>query len=98
MHYSIEPRKRRYLKGYGFISITRNFNNKYSKSLTDISKDFAKNAGKIRLQKGLEATRDLIGNKIADKVTAKPIKNDVINERYVSPKERQKIVAELRLA
>ena len=33
MRYSIEPRERRYVKGYAFMSFARNFNDKYSKSL-----------------------------------------------------------------
>ena len=74
MSYSIEPRERRYVKGYGFMSFARNFSDKYSKSLMDkgidVSKTFAETAGK----KIAEATGDLIGNKIADKVTAKPSK------------------------
>ena len=49
--------------------------------------------------------QDLIGSKIEDKITAKPSKkshdDEVINgipkERYISPKERQKIIDELRL-
>ena len=32
MRYSIEPRERRYVKGYGFKSFARNFSDKYSKS------------------------------------------------------------------
>ena len=32
---SIEPRERRYVKGYGFLSFARNFSDKYSKSLMD---------------------------------------------------------------
>ena len=52
MHYSIEPRERRFVKGYGFLSFARNFNDKYSKSLMDLSKTFAKTAGKkINLNK-----------------------------------------------
>ena len=102
MRYSIEPRKRIYVKGYGFMSFARNFSDKYSKSLIDkgidVSKTFAKTAGKRILKKSAEATGDLIGNKISDKITAKPIKNDVTKERYVSPEERQKILDELRLA
>ena len=102
MRYSIEPRERRYVKGYGFMSFVRNFSDKYSKSLMDkgidVSKNFAKTAGKRILKKCAEATGDLIGNKTADKITAKPIKNDLTNERYVSPEERQKILDELRLA
>ena len=78
MHYSIEPRKRIYVKGYGFMSFARKFSDKYSKSLIDkgihVSKTFAKTAGKRILKKSAEATDDLIGNKIADKITAKPLK------------------------
>ena len=103
MRYSIEPRERRYVKGYDFMSFARNFNDKYSKSLMDASKTFAKTAGKKILKETAKATGDLIGNKIADKITAKPHnKDEVINgipkERYISLKERQKIIDELKLA
>ena len=30
--YSIEPRTREYVKGYGFLSFTRNLPNKYGKN------------------------------------------------------------------
>ena len=33
MCYSIEPRERRYVKGYGFLSFARNLCNKYGKKL-----------------------------------------------------------------
>ena len=107
MRYSIEPRERRFVKEYGFMSFARNFSDKYSKSLMnkgiDLSKNFAKTAGKKILKETAKATGDLIGNKIADKITAKPHnKDEVINgipkERYISPKERQKIIDELKLA
>ena len=103
MHYSIEPRERRYVKGYGFMYFARNFSDKYSKSLMDkgidLSKTFAKTAGKKILTETAKATGDLIGNKIADKITAKPYNEDEVNnERYISPKERQKIINELKLA
>ena len=82
--------------------LQENFSDKYSKSLTDkgidVSKIFAKTAGKRILKKSAKATSDLIGNKIADKITSKPIKNDVTNERYFSPEERQEIINKLRLA
>ena len=89
------------------MSFARNFSDKYSKSLMDkgidVSKKFAKTAGKKVLKETAKATGDLIGNKIADKITAKPHnKDEVINgipkERYISPKERQKIIDELKLA
>ena len=107
MRCSIEPGERRYVKGYGFMSFARNFSDKYSKSLMDkgidLSKTFAKTSGKKILKETAKATGDLIGNKIADKITAKPHnKDEVINEipkeRYISPKERQKIIDELKLA
>ena len=71
MRYSIEPSERRYVKGYGFMSFARNFSDKYSKSLMDkridVSKKFAKTAGKKILKETAKANGDLIGNKIADK-------------------------------
>ena len=55
MRYSIEPRERRYVKGYGFMSFVRNFSDKYSKFLMDkgidVSKKFAKTAAKKYLKK-----------------------------------------------
>ena len=107
MRYSIEPRERRHVKGYGFMSFARNFSDKYSKSLmdkgVDLSQTFAKTAGKKILKETAKATGDLIGNKIADKITSKPHnKDEVINgipkERCISPKGRQKIIDELKLA
>ena len=105
MRYPIEPRERRYVKGYGFLSFARNFNDKYGKSLRNASKTFAKTAGKEILKETAKATGDLIGNKIADKITANLLKkshddeviNGITKERYISPKERQKIIDELRL-
>ena len=102
MRYSIEPRERRFVKGYGFMSFARNFNDKYGKSLRNASKTFAKIAVKEILRETAKATGDLIVNKIADKITTKQHnKDEVINgipkERYISPKERQKIIDELRL-
>ena len=127
MRYSIEPKERRYAKGYGFLSFARNIgtnaakvaknmNNKYSQKLVDTAKksatDAIKTASKRAIQKTVEATGDLVGNKIADKITAKPsasekshneeiqsneVNNEIPKERYISPKERQKIIDELRL-
>ena len=107
MCYSIEPRERRYVKGYGFLSFARNFSDKYSKSLmdkgVDVSKKFAKTAGKKILKETAKANGDLIVIKIADKITgASKISHDEVNneipkERHISPKERQKIIDELKL-
>ena len=35
MRYSTEPRLRKYVKGYGFLSFARNFGNIYGKKLMD---------------------------------------------------------------
>ena len=41
MRYSIEPRDRVYVKGYGFMSFARSMINKYGKKLVDTAKKFA---------------------------------------------------------
>ena len=95
------------------IKTGTNFNSKYGKKLTDTAikagKDFATIAGKKMVHKTGEATGDLIGNKIADKITSAPkkpqneeipsneVSNEIPKERYISPKERQKIIDELKL-
>ena len=65
----------------------------------DVSKKFAKTSGKKILKETAKATGDLIGNKIADKITSasKKSHDQVNNEKYISPKERQKIIDELKL-
>ena len=107
MRYSIEPRERRFVKGYDFMSFARNFSDKYSKSLMDkgvyVIKLFAKTTGKKILKETAKATGDLIGNEIADKITSASKKShDEVNnvlpkERYISPKDKQKIINELKL-
>ena len=74
MRYSVEPRFRKYFKGYGFLSFAKNFGNKYGKKLMDAATktgiDAAKTASKIVVQKSAEAARDLTGIKITDKITS----------------------------
>ena len=77
MRYSIEPRNRIYVKEYGFLSLAKNMgkslSNKYGQKRLDSAKkstkDEIKTASKRPIQKAAEATGDLIGNKIADKIT-----------------------------
>ena len=77
MRYSIEPRDRIYVKGYGFLSFAKNMgkslSNKYGQKLLDSAKksttDAIKTASKRAIQKTAEATSELIGNKIAEKIT-----------------------------
>ena len=77
MRYSIEPRDRVYVKGYGFSSFPKNtgksLSNKCGQKLFDSAKkctsDVIKTAYKKAIQKTAEATGNLIGNKISDKIT-----------------------------
>ena len=74
MRYSTEPRFRKYVKGYGFLSFARKIGDKYGKKLMDTATktgiDAAKTASKRVVQKTAEARGDLIGNKIADKISS----------------------------
>ena len=105
MRYSIELIERSYVKGYRFLSFARNLNNKYGQKRADSAKKSAtdefKIASKRGIQKTAEATGDLVGNKIANKITSISIKptselhpnlvnNEILKERYISPQERQK--------
>ena len=88
--------------------------NKYGKKLVDTYKksatDAIKTASKRAVQKTAEETGDLIGNKIADKISVSKKKSNnndddddddvelaTHTKRYISPEERQQIIDELRL-
>ena len=64
MRYSTEPKYRKYVKGYGFLSFAKWFSDKYGKRLMDtatyVGTYVAKTASKRVLQKTTEATGDLI--------------------------------------
>ena len=78
MRYSIEPRDRIYVKGYGFLSFAKNMVkhlcDKYSQKLLDTTEksttDGVKTSSKRVIQKTAEVTGDLIVKKIADNVTS----------------------------
>ena len=78
MRYSIEPRDRRYVKGYGFLCFAKNIpksiSNKCNQKLVDSGKksasDAIETASKRAIQETAKSTGDLIGNKIADKITS----------------------------
>ena len=106
MRYSTEPKFRKYVKGYGFLSFARKFGDKYGKKLMDIATktgiDATKTASERVVQKTAEATGDLIRNKIANKITSlgKTKDKEKENERqeiYIPPEKRQQIIDDLRL-
>ena len=91
MRYSIEPRDRMCVKGYGFLSFAKNMgkllSNKYGQKLVDSAKkyttDAIKTASKRAIQKTTEATGDFIGNKIGDKITSVSKKSNNNNNEDV---------------
>ena len=106
MKYSAEPKFRKYVKGYDFLSFATRFGDKYDKKLMDTATktgiDAAKTASKRVVQKTAEAAGDLIGDKIADKIislgkTKGKEKEDERQEIYIPPEKRQQIIDDLRL-
>ena len=107
MRYSIEPKYRKYVIGYDFLSFAKNFGNKYDKRLMDTATKTGMDAAKITskrvVQKTAEAAGDLIGNKIADKITSigkskeKEKSKEKPEEIYIPPEKRQRIIDDLRL-
>ena len=61
MRYSTEPRFRKYVEGYGFLSFAKNFGNKYGKKLMDTATKAgmvaAKSASRRVVQKNCRSYR-----------------------------------------
>ena len=49
-HYSVEPRTRKYVQGYGFLSFARNLFSKYGKELFNTASKTGINAPKKVIQ------------------------------------------------
>ena len=113
MRYSIEPTVRIYGKGYGVLSFARNIGThttKVAKSMSNVysqkplnsakksTTDAIKTASKRAIQKTAEATGDLNGNKIENRIT-KTDENEIEipKERYISQEKRQQVTDELIL-
>ena len=128
MRYLLEPKHRKYVQSYGFLSFPRKFGDKYGKKLMDIATktgtdaakkfgdkygknlvdtakkkgiDAAKIAPRRVVQKTAEATGDMIGNNLPNKITSlgksknkEKEKKDEINETndteeiYIPPEKR----------
>ena len=97
MRYSTEPRFRKYVKGYGFLSFANKSGNKHGKKVMDtatkIGIDAAKTASKRVALKTAEATGDLIGNKIADKTTSigKPKEKEAKKQQQQQKKKQKNL-------
>ena len=115
MRYSIEPKDRIYVKGYGLLSFAKNMDtqlsSKYGQKLFDSVKKLTthviKAASKRAVQKTAETTGDLIGNRVADKITSVsktfPEKlrsqnnedndeSEAPKKRYISPEKDNKLL------
>ena len=92
MPYSVEPRTRKYVEEYGFLSFAR----KYEKQLLDTRLDSLKTASK----KVVQNAGEFIGNKIADTVTKSnddsTEKQEPVKEIIIPPEKRDKIFNTLR--
>ena len=106
MRYSIEPRDRIYVKGYGFLSFAKNMgkslSNNYGQKLLDSAKkptrDAIKTASKRAIQKTAETTGNFIGNKIADKISvskksAKALQNNETEEDVEIPTLKKRYIS-----
>ena len=95
MRYFLEPKYRKYAQGYGFLSFARKFEDKYGKKLIDTAAktgiDSEKAASKRVVRKTAEATGDLLGNKIADKITS------VGQSKIKKEKKKRKQIKQKRL-
>ena len=92
------------------LDVGKSMKKKYGKKILDNSlsagKDFAKIAGKKVLTKSAEATGDMIGNKIADRIT-KSTRNkeqkehdkimEETQEINIPPEKREQIIKEFKL-
>ena len=92
------------------IDVGKNMSNKYGRKILDKSmdagKDFAKIAGKKILQKSAETTGEMIGNKIANRITRSSRnkvqkeddrKMEETQELLIPPEKREQIIRDLKL-
>ena len=112
MTYRTDDKIRKYVKGYGFMSFAKNLGSKYGKKIINkgisaasklnqskygkMESEFGKTASKKILTKSAEATGDLIGSKIADKITSFKIRSQEkiqeSEEIIIPPEKRQQIL------
>ena len=88
------------------MDVSKKYGNKLFDNSVSAGKDFAKIAGKKVLTKSANATGDMIGNKIADRITKssrnKEQKEDdrimeETQELIIPPEKREQIIRDLKL-
>ena len=94
--FSIEPRARKYVRGYRFLSFARKYKRTYWILLLDTGLNSLKTASKKVVHKAGES----LGNKIADAKTKsnnnKNYKQEPAQEIIIPPEKREEILNELR--
>ena len=94
MRYSTEKKFWKYVIGYEFLSFDKKFGDKYGKKLMDTATRTgiyaAKAVSKRLVQKTVETTGDLIGNKMADKITS--LGQSKEKETHIPPEKWQKLM------
>ena len=98
MRYSVEPRDRICVKGYGFLSFAKNMgknlSNKHGQKLIDSAKKSTTDTIKTVSKRAIQKQRgiDLIGNKIADKITSdskKKSTKELLNDERIHISRRK---------
>ena len=101
--YSIEPRTRNYVKGYGFLSFGRKLSSKYRIQLLDNATktglDALKSTTKKVAHKAAEATGEFIENTIANKIVKAKLVPDENSRNFeeiiILTEKREEILNEL---
>ena len=102
--YSLEPRMRKYIKGYRFLSFSRNPTNKYEIQVLDnatkIGLDALETASKELFHKEADVAGESVRIKITDKIMKLkplPAENSIdAEEMIIPPGNREEILNELR--
>ena len=89
-------RRRKCVKGYGFLSFTQNLYNNYGKKLLDTGLDTLKTPSEKVLYKSAEATGEFIGNKIVKPKLVIDYNSRSVEEIIIPPEKREEILSELR--
>ena len=103
MRYSIEPKDRTYVKGYGFLSFAKNMgtklSSKYGQKLLNSAKksttDAIKTASKSAIQ--ITSVSKKSSAQLRSQNNEENDESETPKERYISPEKIQQIIDELRL-
>ena len=78
--YSIEPRTRKYVKGYEFLAFARNLTDKSDKKINDTAAKSGPDAAKTASKKVVYKTAEATVNKIAKIVIAQEKREEILNK------------------